>query len=188
MRLIVGLGNPGKEYEKTRHNVGFMAIDRLADRNGMDAPKSKFSSLYYEGRVQGSRVAMLKPMTYMNRSGQAVREAVQFFKLDPDDVLVLVDDIALPCGRIRLRPTGSAGGHNGLSDIELALQSRNYPRIRIGIDPPGRVPQRDYVLGRFSKDQWEQVEPAIDRTAEAAECWLTDEIDRVMSRYNAAES
>jgi PTH1 family peptidyl-tRNA hydrolase len=184
LRLIVGLGNPGREYEKSRHNAGFLVVDRLASRHGLPPPKARFHADCSEGAIAGCRVLVLKPMTYMNRSGTSVREAAQFYKISPDDVLVIVDDIDLPCGRIRLRPGGSAGGHNGLSDIELALQSRDYPRLRVGIDPPGRIPQRDYVLGRFTPEQWEKVDPALDRAADCAECWLGDDLDRVMGRFN----
>ena len=189
MRLIVGLGNPGKEYERTRHNAGFMVVDRLADRHGLatDKPKSKFHGLVVEGQVMGQKVTLLKPMTYMNRSGRSVGEAATFYKIDPDDILVVVDDVALDVGRIRLRPNGSAGGHNGLSDIELSLGTRNYARLRIGIDPPGRVPQRDYVLQRFSPSQVMTLEPTLDRACDCIECWLTTDIDAVMSRFNSGQ-
>jgi PTH1 family peptidyl-tRNA hydrolase len=185
MRLIVGLGNPGREYERTRHNAGFMVVDHLASRHGFAPPRTRFRSLFTEGVVLGVRCAILKPNTYMNLSGTAVREAVAFYKLDPDDVLVVVDDVALPCGAIRLRSGGSAGGHNGLTDIEKALGTQAYPRLRIGIDPPGRLRQADYVLGRFSPEQVAALEPAISRACDCIEGWLTTDIDQVMNRYNA---
>ena len=185
MKLIVGIGNPGKEYAKTRHNAGFMAIDRLAEKNCMSGSKTKFHAEVLEGRVAGQKVLLMKPMTFMNRSGLSVGEAANFYKIPPEDVLIIVDDIALPCGRIRLRSEGSAGGHNGLTDIKRALGSQAYPRMRIGIDSPGRVPQKDYVLGRFSDDQLFKVERAIDRAVDAIEHWLANEdIAKTMTIYN----
>lgn len=186
MKLIVGLGNPGQQYAQTRHNVGFMALERLAGRHGLGAPKARFQGMATDGLVVGDRCLLLWPMTYMNRSGQSVRAALDFYKLSPtDDVLVVVDDVALPCGTIRLRAGGSAGGHNGLTDVQRALGTQGYARLRIGVDPPGRIPQADYVLGKFRADQWEQVDPAIDRACDAIECWLGEGIDAAMTRYNA---
>ena len=187
MKLIVGLGNPGQEYAATRHNVGFMAVERLARRHGIAGPvKGKFHAAVLEGQVGGERCLLMQPMTYMNRSGLAVGEAVRFYKLDVADVLVIVDDVALPCGRIRLRGSGSAGGHNGLTDIERVLGTSGYPRLRVGIDSPGRVPQRDYVLGRFSGEQWELVEPALLRACEAVETWLGEGLEKAMTMHNVA--
>ncbi|MEE9212678.1 MAG: aminoacyl-tRNA hydrolase [Phycisphaeraceae bacterium] len=185
MRLIVGLGNPGSQYARTRHNVGFMVVDRLAARHDLSGRRVKFHAGVLEGRIHGQRCVLMQPTTYMNRSGLAVREAVGFYQLDPQRMLVIVDDTALPCGTIRLRAGGSAGGHNGLSDIECVLNTSNYPRLRIGVDPPGPVPQADYVLRRFTPAQLEQVEPALEHACDAIECWLVDDIERVMSRYNA---
>ncbi|MEM8495987.1 MAG: aminoacyl-tRNA hydrolase, partial [Planctomycetota bacterium] len=133
MKLIVGLGNPGPQYAETRHNAGFMAIDALARRHGLMGERGKFHALTLEGAIPAGgglhRVSLLKPITFMNRSGQSVQEARAFFKLEPTDILVLVDDIALPTGGLRLRATGSAGGHNGLKDIERVLGTRDYPRL-----------------------------------------------------------
>ncbi|MEQ9454873.1 MAG: aminoacyl-tRNA hydrolase [Phycisphaeraceae bacterium] len=186
MKLIVGLGNPGPEYAKTRHNAGFMVIERLAQRFGLARGKSRFSGQYVDGQIGGCKAGLLMPMVYMNRSGQSVVEALNFFKLTAGDILILVDDLALPCGAIRLRPEGGAGGHNGLKDIENRLGTRAYSRLRIGIDPPGRIPQADYVLGRFSPDQQAMVELALDRAADAAETWLTKGIETAMNRYNTS--
>ena len=191
MRLIVGLGNPGREYEHTRHNAGFMAVDRFASRHGLGPAKLKFSAGTVEGVVPAGgvshRVALLQPTTFMNRSGQAVAEASRFFKVEPADILVLVDDIALPCGRLRLRPGGGAGGHNGLRDIQQALGTQQYPRLRLGIDPPGRIPQVDYVLGKFTRDQREALDPALDDACRAIETWLELGIDRAMTEFNGAK-
>jgi len=187
MHLIVGLGNPGTQYDKTRHNAGFMAIERFARRHGLlDAGrlKSKFHAAVIEGVICDVKCLLMQPMTFMNRSGQAVREALDFYKLDTSELLIMVDDVALPCGRIRLRAAGSAGGHNGLADVQRAVGSGDYPRLRIGIDATGRVPQVDYVLQRFTPQQLTQLDPALDNACDAIECWLAQGIDKAMSQYN----
>jgi len=184
MKLIVGLGNPGKEYERTRHNAGFMALEALARRHGLGGVKQKFHAGVIEGRIVDQKVVLMQPLTYMNRAGLAVGEAAAFFKLPPEDILVLVDDLAFACGQIRMRSTGSAGGHNGLKDIERVLATRDYPRLRIGIDPRGRVPQVDYVLGRFTDAQLEQFEPALFTACDCIETWLADGIDTAMNKFN----
>lgn len=189
MKLIVGLGNPGIEYDRTRHNVGFEVLDRLARRTVDPAhsiARSRFSGSLLEGEVPPEKLLLLKPLTYMNRSGQSVAEAVRFFKLDPaKDLLVIVDDLALPCGSIRLRPDGSAGGHNGLADIEEKLGSNRYARCRIGIDAPAAIPQKDYVLGRFRPDQQPLVEAALEQAVEACRCWARAGLTEAMNRFNA---
>ncbi|MFA9479057.1 aminoacyl-tRNA hydrolase [Phycisphaerales bacterium AB-hyl4] len=188
MKLIVGLGNPGPEYVATRHNVGFMVVERLARRHRInDAPRAKFHSAVVEGPVADEKCLLMLPQTYMNRSGLAVADAMRFYKLDKPDLLVVVDDVALPVGRIRLRGEGSAGGHNGLTDIEKAVNGRDYPRLRIGIDPPGRARQRDYVLGRFSPDQLDRLDPAMDKACDAIECWIRDGLEKAMSLHNASD-
>lgn len=190
--MIVGLGNPGVQYERTRHNAGFMAVDRLAARRAAGGvPRSRFHSATLEAAIPSAsgaeeRVLLMKPLTYMNRSGGAVAEALRFYKLDPaTDLLVIVDDVALPCGGIRVRAEGSAGGHNGLADIERALGTSVYARCRVGVDPPGIVPQADYVLGRFTEEQWPLVDEAIDRTVGASELWATQGVLAAMNRFNA---
>jgi len=184
MKLIIGLGNPGNEYVKTRHNAGFMALERLANRHGLSSVKHKFHAGVLEGRINLHKVMLMQPMTFMNRSGLAVGEATAFYKCEPQDVLILVDDIALDCGQLRLRATGSAGGHNGLTSVEQALGTRDYPRLRIGIDPRGRIPQVDYVLGRFTEPQLEALEPALYRACDCIEAWLADGIENAMTRFN----
>ena len=189
MKLIVGLGNPGAEYDRTRHNVGFLVLDRLA-RRGADpvsggTARSRFHGLLVEGSFGGEKTLLLRPTTYMNRSGVAVAEAIRFYKLEPSEaLLVVVDDVALPCGMIRMRPGGSPGGHNGLVDIDQRIGTSDYARCRIGIDPPGQIPQKDYVLGRFRPDQLELVEPSLDEAADAAACWVSNGITEAMNRYN----
>ncbi len=190
MRLIVGLGNPGPEYVRTRHNAGFMLADRIASVHGLalhaDAWRQQFHGLTASGMIAGEKVVVLKPMTFMNRSGLAVGEAANFYKLDPSDVLVLVDEIALDAGVIRLRARGSAGGHNGLKDIERVLATRDYPRLRLGVDAPGRVRQVDYVLSTFSPDQRDRIDEALGQGVRAVEMWLDEGIDKAMSIFNAS--
>lgn len=193
MKLIVGLGNPGPEYDNTRHNVGFVVLDRLARRhapphNGSVA-KAKFHGSLLEGAIGEEKVLLLKPLTYMNRSGLSVSEATAFYKIDvARDLLVIVDDIALPCGSIRLRSEGSAGGHNGLADVEQKLGSADYARLRIGIDQPGQIPQKDYVTGRFRTDQQVALEPALEEAVKAAECWAERGINDAMNRFNTRKT
>ena len=189
MKLLVGLGNPGSQYEKTRHNAGFFVIDRLSKRwaaNG-ELPKGRFSGICQEIAIRGARCLLLKPTTYMNLSGRAVSEAVNFYKLDPaQDLLVLVDDVALPTGAIRVRASGSSGGHNGLTDIQRALGTENYPRLRIGIDArPAQMKLEDYVLGRFTPEQAALLEPAINKAADASEVFATDGLTKAMNTFNA---
>ena len=186
MKLIAGLGNPGPEYDHTRHNVGFVALDRIARRYAPGSvARSKFQGATLDAEINGEKVLLLKPLTFMNRSGQSIAEAVGFFKIDPvNDLLVIVDDVALPCGSIRLRGEGSAGGHNGLADIEQRLGTMQYPRMRIGIDLPGQIPQKDYVLGRFRPDQLPLVEAACNEAVDAAVCWCTLGLSTAMNRFN----
>lgn len=203
MKLIVGLGNPGSQYERTRHNAGFMVVDRLIARHAStEIARSKFAAAVVEARLpfvchageagqtggtsSDDKCLFMKPLNYMNRSGQSVAEAVRFYKLNPKaDVMVLVDDIALPCGSIRIRPEGGAGGHNGLSDIERCLGTQDYPRMRIGIDAPGIIPQADYVLGKFTEEQWPKVDASLAKAADACDTWLKRGMDAAMNVHNA---
>lgn len=199
MKLIAGLGNPGREYVGTRHNVGFDVIDALAHRLGLVAAtgdfvrlaRQKFSALTLEGAVAltgggSEKVLLIKPMTFMNLSGRAVQQAMAFYQLRPDEVMIALDDVALPCGRLRIRAGGSDGGHNGLKDIQRALGTNQYPRLRMGIDaPPQFVPQKDYVLGRFSEAQQKLMMPAVERAASAIQCWIEYGIESAMNQFNA---
>lgn len=186
MKLIVGLGNPGQQHEHTRHNVGFVVLDRLARRFAPgEIARGKFHGAVLDAQINGQRVLLLKPTTFMNRSGQSVTEAVRFYQMEPDSsLLVVVDDVALACGIIRLRSDGGAGGHNGLADIEQKLATQDYSRLRIGVDAPGDIPQANYVLGRFRPDQQELVEPAMETAVDAAVCWALHGIDEAMNRFN----
>lgn len=188
MKLIIGLGNPGPEYARTRHNVGFEVIDRLA-RRFVDASsacaKARFDALSLEGQIGSERVLLLKPTTFMNRCGRCVAQAVGFFKLDAaKDLLVVADDLDLPCGSIRVRAEGGAGGHNGLSDILSALGSPVWARCRIGIDRQGQIPQAEYVLGRFTPEQQPLVESGIEQACDAAALWCTSTVEATMNRFN----
>ncbi|HYO08124.1 MAG TPA: aminoacyl-tRNA hydrolase [Tepidisphaeraceae bacterium] len=200
MKLIVGLGNPGREYVGTRHNVGFEVIDRLAEKLGWmragdfdRVARSKFDGLTFDGalaRTSGEpeRLVLLKPTTYMNLSGQAVQAAMGFYQLAPADVMVVLDDLALPCGKLRLRAGGSDGGHNGLRDIQRALATKEYPRLRLGIDaPPPPVPGKQYVLGKFSPEQRKLVDPAVTKAASAIVTWADKGITTAMNQFNAEE-
>jgi PTH1 family peptidyl-tRNA hydrolase len=198
MKLIVGLGNPGREYFGTRHNVGFEVVDRVAEKLGWMRPnefdrmaKSKFDGLMFDGSLQRSdgepeRLVLLKPTTYMNLSGRSVQAAMGFYQLKPDDIMVVLDDLALPCGKLRIRPGGSDGGHNGLRDIQRALGTNQYPRLRVGIDaPPPPVPGKQYVLGKFSAEQRTLVDPAVTRAASAIVTWADKGIGPAMNQFNA---
>ncbi len=188
MKLVVGLGNPGPEYARTRHNVGFEAVDSLARRfvdPSRTVARARFNALALEGEIAAEKVLFLKPTTFMNRSGRSVAEALAFYKLDAaKDLMVIADDIDLPCGMIRVRSDGGAGGHNGLADILGALGSPQWNRCRIGVDPPGRIPQADYVLGRFTPTQEPLAAQGINQAAEAVECWCREGIAVTMNRFN----
>jgi PTH1 family peptidyl-tRNA hydrolase len=194
MKLVVGLGNPGPEYVGTRHNIGFEVVDRLAKKLGWpEVTKKRFDGLMIDGNVDlvsggTEKVLLLKPLTFMNLSGKAVQAAMSFYQLAPSDILIVLDDLALPCGRLRLRGSGSSGGHNGLKDIERALGTSEYPRLRIGIDPaPAPMRGKDYVLGRFATEQRKLLEPAIDRACGAILTWIDKGIESAMSQFNADE-
>lgn len=200
MKLVVGLGNPGSEYVGTRHNVGFEVLDALAEKLGWCGPgefnrlaRSQFDGLALDGRLTLSRgdeekVLLLKPMTFMNVAGRSVQQARDFFRLPLDDLLVVVDELALPVGRLRLRPSGSDGGHNGLKDVRRALGSDRYARLRVGIDgPPTFLPGREYVLQRFTPEQRVAMDKAIPRAASAVVTWVDQGIEAAMNQFNAAE-
>ena len=187
MKLIVGLGNPGAQYERTRHNAGFMALDLLAQRHALgQIPKSRFHAVTLDAIIGTEKVLLMKPTKFMNLSGQSVGEAIRFYKLDPsEDLLVLVDDIALPVGFIRVRKNGSAGGHNGLSDIDRLLGGADYPRIRIGVgNVPKLMNQADWVLSRFMKEEHDDVDRSLKATADATECLLDEGVSKAMNAFN----
>jgi peptidyl-tRNA hydrolase, PTH1 family len=194
MKLIVGLGNPGSEYVGTRHNVGFEVLDQFASRYGWAGngqfdrlAKSNFEGLTVDGMLGTEKVLLLKPLTFMNLSGRAVQSAMAFYRIERQDVMVVLDDLALPCGALRMRTGGSSGGHNGLKDIERAIGADQYPRLRIGIDPaPPRIAGRDYVLGRFSSEQRKLIDPALARACGAIEIWIEKGIATAMNQCNTS--
>lgn len=184
--LVVCLGNPGIKYERTRHNVGFHAADALAKRDGVKIDKLKYKALTGTFTIHGEKVLVMKPQTMMNLSGQAVQQAAQFFKIAPDHVIVVFDDISLPVGKLRVRPNGSAGGHNGMKDIIAKLGSQEFPRIKIGV---GEKPHPEYdlaawVLGRPTAAEWKTLDQTIDRALDALECIIAEGPEKAMSRYN----
>lgn len=187
MKVIVGLGNPGLQYERTRHNAGFMAIDRLARTHARGSiARARFNAACLDAEIAGEKCLLLKPTTYMNLSGRAVAEAVRFYKLAPaTDLLVLVDDVALPVGAIRLRADGSAGGHNGLADIERSLGTAVYPRCRIGVGAkPAHMIQSDWVLSRFTPEEQPDLDRSIEQASSAAILFVEKGIDAAMNRFN----
>jgi PTH1 family peptidyl-tRNA hydrolase len=187
MQMIVGLGNPGKRYADTRHNVGFKAIDLLGERLGIQIDKRSFGALLGKGEFGGKGVLLVKPWQFMNCSGQPVADAVGFYKLNLDDVLLILDDMWLEPGQIRIREKGSAGGHNGLADIVEKLGTENVPRLRIGI---GQCPANtavEYVLGEPARDEAELVSKGIEQAKEAAMCWLEEGIMPAMTKFNRFE-
>jgi PTH1 family peptidyl-tRNA hydrolase len=187
MKLIVGLGNPGQKYEKTRHNVGYAVLDELERRGGMSAAqrRSAFHGLRTVVHIGEEKALLLWPHTYMNRSGISVAEACQFYKLDHEDLLVVCDDFNLPLAKLRFRPDGSAGGQKGLADIIRSLGTEDVPRLRIGIGPvPARLAGTDFVLGRFAKDEAVEASLSIARAADAVADWVRRGIDECMNLYN----
>jgi peptidyl-tRNA hydrolase, PTH1 family len=187
MKLIVGLGNPGSDYARTRHSAGFLAVDRLLARHGAGLARQKFSGELHDVVIAGERTLVLRPMRFMNCSGVSVAEAVGFHKINPaEDLLVLVDDYALALGQLRLRGEGSAGGHNGLSDIQRALGTTVYPRLRIGIDPPPATygDPADWVLGRFTDEQLAALSPALDQVVSAVGVFVSEGLTTAMNRFN----
>ena len=184
--LVVGLGNPGDKYEGTRHNAGFMVIDQLAEGLKIPVQRLKFKALTNTAEIAGHKVLLMKPVTYMNLSGEAVGEAAAFYKVPPERVLVLSDEVSLAPGKIRVRRSGSAGGHNGLKDIIAHLGTDQFPLIRVGV---GQKPHPDYdmadwVLGRFQGEDKKAVEAAVERAAGAVACLIEKGVDQAMSRYN----
>ncbi len=184
MRIICGLGNPGKEYEATRHNMGFLTMDVLSSRLGIRIQKLKFRSLIGEGFVNGEKVVLIKPQTFMNLSGEALREAAAFYKPDPSEILVVYDDCDVSVGSIRIRPFGSAGSHNGMKSIVYQLQTDRFPRIRIGIGKHGLIPMDKYVLGKWTDEERPLLAEAVEQAAGACEVWLRGGLDSAMNQYN----
>lgn len=181
MKLIVGLGNPGKEYERTRHNVGFMCVDNYVDNSIW---KEKFNALYSESVIDGEKVLFVKPLTYMNLSGQSVKGFVDYFKVEMSDILVIQDDLDLPVGQIKLKVNSSAGGHNGIKSIINELNSDNFARLKVGIANNKNYDIKDYVLGRFTEEEDKLIKVAVSLSKEIISYFLKNGIEKSMNKYN----
>lgn len=188
MKIVVGLGNPGREYEGTRHNVGFQLLHELNRRYDGGRPKAKFEGEIVELGIGSEKVLLLAPQTFMNLSGRSVRKALDFYQLDLSGVLVVCDDMNLPMGKIRLRRSGSSGGQKGLENIIQQMGGDAVPRLRIGIGSSGGRNSADYVLGRFGKAELEDLEPALQAAANATEVWVKEGLEAAMNRFNSAGS
>lgn len=186
MKLIVGLGNPGKEYASTRHNIGFMVIDQLSQELNIKVDKIKFKSVIGEGFINTEKVVLAKPQTFMNLSGQAVLDMVQWYKLSPEDILVIYDDLDIPGGKLRLRMKGSAGGHNGMKSIIYLVQSEDIPRLRVGIGRPQnqKMQTADYVLGRFSNEETVTMAEAVEKASKAVITIIDNGVEKAMNEVN----
>ena len=186
MYIIAGLGNPGRKYENTRHNTGFRVLDGLADRYGIAVEQRKHKALCGTGMVEGQKVLLMKPQTYMNLSGESIREAVEYYRVDPEcELLVIYDDISLEPGQLRIRKKGSAGGHNGVKDIIRHLGTQVFPRIKVGVgEKPEGYDLADYVLGHFSPEDAQKMQEACNRAVMAAAAVLSEGTDRAMNDFN----
>lgn len=186
MKLVVGLGNPGRKYEGTRHNVGFIVLNELARRHDAARPKANFQGEISETELHGQKTLLLWPQTFMNLSGASVLAARDFYKLENSELLIVCDDFNLPLAKVRMRPEGSAGGQKGLDDVILRLGTEAVPRLRIGVGPlPANWDPADFVLSRFTKEELPEIEPAVARAADAVEDWTRLGIAECMNRYNA---
>lgn len=187
VKLIIGLGNPGKPYEHTRHNIGFDVIDELANRWNAPLNQSKFNGMYASVHHPEGKVILLKPLTYMNLSGESVRPLMDYFDIDVEDIIVIYDDLDLETGKLRLRAKGSAGGHNGIKSLIQHLGTQEFNRIRVGVNrPPAGMKVADYVLSKFSKDDQVVVKEAIDKSCDAVETALKKPFLEVMNQFNGA--
>lgn len=186
MYLITGLGNPGRQYEMTRHNIGFHTIDYIAEQKNVKVNKLKHKALYGETEIGGEKAYLIKPQTYMNLSGESIIEFAKFYKVPPENIIVISDDISLDTGRIRVRKKGSAGGHNGLKSIIYQLGSDNFPRVKMGVGSPEHKDYdlADFVLGRFTKDEIPVMEEAIIKASKAVEEIIRNGAEAAMNKYN----
>ena len=185
--LIVGLGNPGKKYELTRHNAGFLFADLLADKQGVKISKIQFKSVTADIELAGKKCLLMKPQTFMNNSGEAVKQAAAFYKIPPEKIIVVFDDISLPCGKLRIRRKGSDGGHNGIKSIIYLLNSDKFPRIKLGIGEKSHPDYElaDWVLSAFKKDELSALREAAENACSAVELMVQGDIDRAMSNFNS---
>ena len=184
MFIIVGLGNPGKKYEFTRHNMGFITVDRLAEKHDIVINKLKFKALVGEGKIAGQKVLLVKPQTYMNLSGESVRDIMNFYKEPLENLLVVYDDVDIPVGSFRIRKKGSAGTHNGMKNIVYLLNDDGFPRIRIGIGTGKKENMISFVTGGLTKEEVEPLEASIDKAVESIAAYISEGIDTAMNRFN----
>ena len=184
MKLIVGLGNPGLEYDKTRHNVGFMVVDTIVSNLGLSFNKEKFDGMLAEVMINQEKIMFLKPQRYINLSGEVIKKYVDFYKINVDDILFISDDLDLEVGKMKLRKQGGSGGHNGLKNIELNLKTKNYKRLKIGISNNKMIDTKDYVLSKFSKTDQEKINQIIDKTPSIINDYLSMTFDNLMNKYN----
>ncbi len=183
MYLIIGLGNSGKEYDNTRHNVGFLTIDHYANLKGISMKNKKFNGLYGEGRINDEKIILLKPLTFMNLSGESIVKFVDYFNIDLEKILIIYDDVSLPLGSIRIRKKGTAGGHNGIKNIILNLATFEFPRLKLGVGE-GSHGLISHVLGKFNKDEFEIIRKSIEISCEVIDCFIKEGIDYAMNRFN----
>ncbi|HHD2752819.1 TPA: aminoacyl-tRNA hydrolase [Clostridium perfringens] len=186
MILIVGLGNPGKQYEQTRHNIGFDVIDYMANKYNIDVNREKFKGLCGEGFIENKKVILLKPLTYMNLSGESIRELANFYKLENDEIIVVYDDISLDIGKLRIREKGSAGGHNGIKSIIQNLGGDKFPRVKVGVGQP-KDNLVNHVLGKFSKEDREHVEKVIPVVSDAIAEIVKNDAKESMNKFNGVK-
>ena len=184
MKLIVGLGNPGREYENTRHNIGFICVDNYANNNNLDSFKEKFNGAYTKFMHNGEQVILLKPLSYMNLSGTVVRKYVDYFKIQPSDILVIHDDLDMPTGKIKLKANSSSGGHNGIKNIIQELNTQNFNHLKIGISKDNRMDVKDYVLGKFTQEEKNLINDLVKTTDKIINDYLTMNFDKLMGKYN----
>jgi len=184
MKLVVGLGNPGREYEKTRHNIGFITIENYADKLGVLINKSKFNGLYGETLIDGEKVILLKPQSYINLSGEVIRKFVDFYKINISDILIIHDDLDLNVGTYKVKQKGSSGGHNGLKNIELHLGTQEYKRIKIGISNNKNIDTKDYVLGKLSKEESDKLDLVETEVLKILDDYLKVSFSDLMAKYN----
>lgn len=185
MKLIIGLGNPGKQYEFTRHNAGFLMVDYFANENNFEIKKFKNKALTAETNIGGEKVIFVKPQTFMNLSGESVREIVNFYKVDTKDILVIYDDISLPLGRLRIRAKGTDGGHNGIKNIIYQLKTDEFPRVKIGVSGNGDKPLVDYVLGAFSKSDLEVLKEIAKINMDIIKTFVEYDVTVAMNKFNS---
>jgi PTH1 family peptidyl-tRNA hydrolase len=184
MKLIVGLGNPGKEYYKTRHNVGFDVLENYLNEKNLSLSKEKFNGLYTETNINGEKIIFLEPQKYMNLSGEVVKKYVDFYKIDISDILIIQDDLDQELGKIKLKENSSSGGHNGIKNIELHLGTKNYKRLKIGISNNKNVDTKDYVLGKLSKEDRNILDQSIKKCSNIIDDFLVMDFSRLMNKYN----